>query len=254
MAGDWWRQPDLSHGLLIPPLALYFAWRRRARILAIPPAPHWGGLALVALSSMGYLMGRLGAEFFLQRTSFVLLLAGLAASFWGFARLRALAFPLVLLAAMVPLPSLVYNWLAAPLQLFASDIATETARVLGISVFRNGNVIHLAGTTLGVEEACSGLRSLSSLLVAALLIGQLQGARMRVRVLLFALATPLAIAMNVLRVAGTAVLADYREALAMGFYHSFSGWLVFVAGLLVLLALARFLQSILDGPHEEHCL
>ena len=246
MVRDWWIQPDLSHGLLIPPLAVYFAVRRRAALLAAAKAPHWGGFVLVAFSSVGYLLGRLGAEFFLQRISLVVLMAGLILTFWGPVRLRLLVFPLVLLAAMVPLPALVYNWLAAPLQLFASDVATETARLLGISVYRNGNIIHLAGITLGVEEACSGLRSLSSLLVASLLIGQVREARTRTRLLLFALATPLAIVMNVVRVSGTAVLADYRESLAMGFYHSFSGWLVFVAGFLALLAVAKFLQSILD--------
>jgi exosortase len=131
---------------------------------------------------------------------------------------------------MVPLPGIVYNTAAAPLQLFASSVATSVAQALGVSIYRDGNVIHLATTSLGVAEACSGLNSLSALVVGSLLLGFLEDASVLGRVLLLALSVPLAIAVNVLRVAGTAVLADYHMEFAMGFYHMLSGWLVFVLG------------------------
>ena len=128
------------------------------------------------------------------------------------------------------------------MQLFASRIATDLAQAAGVSVYRDGNIIHLAATSLGVAEACSGLHSLMALMVAALLLGFLEQAPVLLRVVVFALSVPLAIAVNVLRVTGTAILADYNPQLALGYYHSFSGWLIFLVafGLLWLLTKAVF--------------
>lgn len=117
------------------------------------------------------------------------------------------------------------------MQLFASRVATDLAQALGVTVFRDGNIIHLAQISLGVAEACSGLSSLSAMVVASLLLGFLAEASIPGRILLLVLSVPLAIAVNVLRVSGTAVLADYQTEFALGFYHAFSGWLVFLVGL-----------------------
>ncbi len=242
LAGDWWTEPSFSQGLLIPPLALYVAWTRRSLTLAHPIQPDNRGLWLIGFSCLLFMVGKLSAEFFFPRISFVLLIAGLAWTFWGYARLRTLAFPFVLLATMVPLPTLVYNAVSAPLQLFASDVSTSLAQLLGVAVYRDGNIIHLANISLGVEEACSGLNSLSALMVVSLLIGFLICPRMSVRVLLFALSIPLSIAVNILRVTGTAIIADYHEQFALGFYHSFTGWLVFIGGFAILYSLAKGLN------------
>jgi len=247
LASDWWTEPSLSQGLLIPPLALYVAWTRRDLTFREPVSADNRGLWLVAFSCLVYVLGKLGAEFFLPRMSFVLLLAALVWTFWGYARLRTLMFPLLLLATMVPLPVIVYNAISTPLQLFASDVATNLAQLLGVAVYRDGNIIHLANTSLGVEEACSGLNSLSALMVASLLLGFLVCTRVSVRVILFVLSIPLSIAVNVLRVAGTAVMADYRLEYAMGFYHSFSGWLVFIGGFIILYGIAKGLERLTHG-------
>jgi exosortase len=247
MAEDWWTDPSLSQGLLIPPLALYIAWIRRPMILAQPAVADNRGLWMVACSCCLYMLGKLGAEFFLPRMSFVVLLAGLVWTFWGFGRLRTLTFPLLLMATMVPLPVILYNAIAAPLQLFASNVATNLAQFLGVAIYRDGNVIHLAHISLGVEEACSGLNSLSALMVASLLLGFLVCTRVSARVILFALSIPLSIAVNVLRVTGTAVIADYHEEFALGFYHMFSGWLVFIGGFAILYGMAKGLDRLTRG-------
>lgn len=247
MAHDWWTEPALSQGLLIPPLALYIAWLYRQQTFRHPASTDRRGLLLTAFACVLFIFGKLASEFFMTRISFVVLVIGLIWTFWGVQRLRTLTFPLLLLATMVPLPGLIYNSLAAPLQLFASDIATKIAQAVGISVFRDGNIIQLAGVSLGVAEACSGLNSLSALMVGGILFGFLICSRPVSRILLFASAIPLAIAVNVLRVAGTAVLADYNQEFAMGFYHSFSGWLVFVAGAAVLYVLAQLLHATVDS-------
>src|SRR5215472_887327 len=200
LAWEWWTVDASSYGMLIPPIALYLLWIRRETIFAIPARPDGRGLAIIGAACLVFLLGQLAAEFFLARISFVLLLAGLTWTFWGFARLRAMAFPFILLMTMVPLPGLVYNSVAAPLQLLASSTATEIAQALGVSIYRDGNIIHLATTSLGVAEACSGLNSLSSLIVGSLLIGFLEDASVLGRVLLFVLSVPLAICVNVLRV------------------------------------------------------
>lgn len=241
LVSDWWTQPALSYGLLIPPMALYIASLRRNITFAIPAQRSWSGCWLVAFSCLVFLAGSLSAEFFLSRISLVILLAGLVWTFWGWARLRTLAFPFLLLATMVPLPQLVYNSLSAPLQLFASSVATDLAQALGVTVFRDGNIIHLAHVSLGVAEACSGLSSLSAMVVASLLLGFLASASMVGRILLLVSSVPLAIAVNVVRVTGTAVLADYQTDFALGFYHAFSGWLVFLVGLAALWAFSKIL-------------
>jgi exosortase len=249
MAYDWWTEPAWSHGMLLPPLAAYIAWLHRARTLEQPVTTDLRGLVLIGFACLIFVLGKLASEFFLPRISFVFLLAGLIWTFWGAARARTLIFPLLLLFTMVPLPALVYNSLAAPLQRLASDWATAIATGLGVSVFREGNIIQLAGISLGVAEACSGLNSLSALLVGSMLVGYLFCRRPLPRVTLVVLGIPLAIGINILRVAGTALLADYNERYALGFYHSFSGWLVFVAGFGVLYVIAAALHRWMDG-HE----
>ncbi len=239
LALEWWTEPSSSYGMLVPPVALWVAWLRRHEIASQPAVWDARGLWLAASGCALLLTGELSAEFFLKRISFVVVLASIAWIFWGKARLRRLGFVFVLLATMVPLPTIVYNALAAPLQLLASDVATRAAQALGVSVFRDGNIIHLANASLGVEEACSGLRSLSAMVVASLLLGFVEQMSRLGQILLCLASVPLAVGMNVLRVAATAVLADYQLDYALGFYHVFTGWLVFVAGFGALWTAAR---------------
>lgn len=246
MARDWWNEPAWSQGMLLPPLALYISWINRSQTLTYAAISDRRGLVWIAIACGSFLLGKLASEFFMMRVAFVILLAGLVWTFWGLPRLRTLAFPFLLLATMIPLPVMVYNSLAAPLQLLASDLATRIAQGFGVSVFRDGNIIQLAGVSLGVAEACSGLNSLSALIVGSLLLGYLLCSRTASRVVLFAAAIPLAIGVNILRVAGTALLADYNQEFALGFYHAFSGWLVFVAGFGLLYLFARILHALLE--------
>lgn len=247
MAYDWWYEPAWSQGMLLPPLALYIAWIQRNRILRCAPAQDWRGVWMTVFACLLYVFGRLASEFFLTRISFVFLTAGLVWTFWGRRRLRVLALPLLLLASMVPLPVMLYNALAGPLQLLASDCATQIAQMLGISVFRDGNIIQLANVTLGVAEACSGLSALSALVVGSLLLGYLLCTSWVARIALVAASVPLAVFVNVIRVAGTAILADINREFALGFYHAFAGWLVFVAGFGLLYLTARGLHTLFDA-------
>jgi exosortase len=239
LVADWWNDPGASYGFVIPPFALYFAWKRRREFSSAPESPAIWGLAGVTLACMALIAGRLGSEFFVTRLSLIVLLAALVWTFHGFARLRVLAFPLLLLATAIPLPQIVYSRIAVALQLLASETATGILRWFGETVYRDGNILRLPGLTLGVAEACSGLHSMASLAIFSVLIGYVHCPRVLPRVLLFSMAVPVAIAANVFRVTGTALLAGYSYQIAMGFYHSFSGWLVFLGSAGVILLLAR---------------
>jgi exosortase len=247
MVARWWEDEGYSHAFLVVPLAAYMGWKQRGALASLPARPDRRGLLGVALACVCYVVGTLGAEFFLTRISLLLLLGGLVWTWWGVERLRRVAFPLLLVASAVPLPVLVYNRLAAPLQLLASAVSTEVAHSLGISVYRDGNIIYLANTSLGVAEACSGLRSVSSLTVAALLLAYLELRRTATRLALVLVAVPIAVLSNVVRVAGTAVLSEHDPSAGLGFYHGFSGWLIFLCGFGLLWAACRLLQRCLEA-------
>lgn len=239
---DWIRDENYSHGFLILPLALYFVWERRRRLAALRTEPDNLGLVIVLGSLAVLLAGTLGAELFLTRVSLIGLTAGSIVFLLGWQALRVLAFPVALLLLMIPIPALIFNQIAFPLQLLASQVGETTLRTLGVPVLREGNVIVLANTSLEVAEACSGIRSLISLLTLGIVYGYFSDPRGGVRVAIALSTIPIAIASNGVRVAGTGIAAHYigPEA-AEGFFHTFSGWLMFVAAFVMLFVVVRLI-------------
>lgn len=228
LVNDWATDDNYSHGFLIVPISLYLAWERRDALMRAALAPSWFGL-LVILGGVALLIaGTLGAELFVTRIGLLAVLSGSILFVLGWNHLRLLAFPLALLLLMIPIPAILFNQVAFPLQLLASRFASDVLSMVGIPVLREGNVIILANTTLEVAEACSGIRSLVSLITLGILLGYFTESRLWVRWLLALATIPTAIFANGLRVAGTGILAHYwgPEA-AEGFFHTFSGWLVF---------------------------
>jgi exosortase len=244
LVNDWWNDPGASYGFLVPPIALYLAYVRRAELRQIPARLDSRGLIAIAAGCSVFLIGLLGAEYFVTRFSLIILLVGFCWTFWGLPRTRKLAFSFILLATSIPLPSIIYNRIAVPLQTAAAEMAARTIHAIGGSVYRDGNILQLPHTTLGVAEACSGLHSLASLVVASLILGLTETRSVFMRIVLVALSIPLAIAVNILRVTGTAILADHNPEFADGFYHGFSGRLVFVAGFGLLWLLSKGLQGL----------
>jgi len=240
LVADWHANENYSHGFLIVPIAIYFAWERRADFARAPIRPSWLGAALVIASVLVLAAGVLGAELFLTRIAMLGVLAGTILFLFGPAHLRVVAFPLGFLLLMVPLPAIVFNRIAFPLQLLASRAGEATLSALNIPVLREGNVIVLASTTLEVAEACSGIRSLVSLLALGIVYGYFTDPRGGVRLALAIATVPIAIAANAIRVAGTGVAAQFiGAAAAEGFLHTFSGWLMFVAAFAMLMLLHR---------------
>ncbi|HXW89079.1 MAG TPA: exosortase A [Terriglobales bacterium] len=246
LISQWWLDPDFGHGLLVPLFSGFLVWNNRARLALLPLKPSWAGLGVVLLSLAMLVVGNLGAELFLARTSLVFLLAGLVILFCGWNSFRALLFPWAFLFLMVPIPKLVLNHVTLPLQSLASQLATSLLSLLGVPVLRAGNIIQLPDMRLEVAEACSGIRSLMSLVTLAIIYGYFTESRLLPRVLLALAAIPIAVVANGLRIVGTGLLANYGHAeLARGFLHSFSGWLIFVVSLLILWALHTAVRAVM---------
>jgi exosortase len=268
---DWWKIENYSHGLLIPLVIGYILWAERERLSRVEtrPALAWG-VGLVVFALIALWVGIAGAELYMQRMSLVLMLAGVSVYFWGFRLLPLLLTPLGLLVLAIPIPEIIFNKIAFPLQLFASRCAVWVMRLFDISVLREGNVIELmpkgarATKKLEVVEACSGIRSLMTLITLAVVFayvtrpsrhdgeGRSVGFRRRIRsygfwrsVILVASAVPIAILTNAARVGGTGVLAHYYGTeVADGFFHSFSGWVIYVVAILLLFGVGWILDKV----------
>jgi exosortase len=242
---QWASDDNYSHGFLIVPLALYCAWERRESLRRAQPRPHLAGLAIVVLSLIVFAAGIFGAELFLTRISIVGVVAGTVLFVWGREHVRQLAFPLVLLPLMVPLPAIIFNQIAFPLQLVASRVGEATIAFAGIPVLREGNVLELPNLTLAVAEACSGIRSLVSLITLAVALAYFAEPRRVARVLIVIAAIPIAILANAARVAGTGLAAHWLgPRVAEGFFHGFSGWLVFAVAFAGLVAVQQTMKRV----------
>ncbi len=246
---QWWNDPDFSHGFFVPLFSAFLVWQRRKRLAATPVVPAWFGLAVIAGALATLAVGVLGAELFLSRSSLLLLLAGLVILFLGWGWFRVLLFPWAFLFLMVPIPKIIFNQITLPLQFLASQLASSLLGVCSVPVLREGNVIHLPVMDLEVVEACSGIRSLVSLVTLAIIFGYFVEPRISRRVALVVAAAPIAVAANGLRIMGTGVLAQYGSPdMAEGFFHSFAGWVIFLLSLGMLFLLHSAMRWLDRGP------
>jgi exosortase len=242
---DWATDDNYSHGFLIVPIALYLAWERRRRFDAAEVRPSAIGLALVLGSILVLTLGVIGSERFLTRVSLVGTVAGATAFLFGWQRLKVMAFPILFLLLMMPLPTIVLNQIAFPLQLLASRAGEAALASFSIPVLREGNILVLANTSLEVAEACSGIRSLVSLLTLGIMLGYFSDPRPWVRTAIALSTIPVAIGANAARVAGIGMAAHwYGPSAAEGAFHTISGWMVFVVAMLLMLAFQRVLTRV----------
>ena len=240
LVAQWWNEPDYSHGFLIPFISLGFVWFRRNRLAIIVMQPGYSGLLIMSTALMLYVAGNVGADLFLQRISLILMLSGILVFVAGWSMFKALLFPLGYLLLAVPLPGIIFNSIAFPLQLLAASIATDTMQAFSVPVLREGNIMHLASVSLDVEEACSGIRSLFSLLALGILYAQLTTEKLTPRLVMAFAVIPIAIAANVFRVTTTGLLAQHFSVeTAMGFFHELGGFAVFAVALLLFFSISK---------------
>ena len=277
LSSNWWSDENYSHGLLVPLIIGYILWLERDKLAAEPTRSSTllGGLT-VAAALFALWVGVAGAELYSQRMSLVLLIAGTVIYFWGLKFLRLVWVPLALLILAIPIPAIIFNKIAFPLQLFASRCAVWSMSMLGIPVLRQGNIIELKPLNsldtrkLEVVEACSGIRSLMTLVTLAVVFayfthprsddGSGKGGKFgflrsygfwRSSILVLS-AVPIAILTNAARVSGTGILSHYYGTqVADGFFHSFSGWAIYVVAFLLLFGVGFILDRFKPRAAEK---
>ncbi|GKT07868.1 exosortase A [Desulforhabdus sp. TSK] len=229
MVEDWSNDPNYSHGFLVPLFSAYLVWEQRSRLKSMNFHGSWLGLPVLLLGIGMLILGEIGAEYLTTRTSLIVMLSGLVLFNLGVQAFKLWSFPLFFLVFMIPLPVILFNAITFPLQNLAAQNAAWALDLLGVPVLLDGNVLHLSHYSLGVTEACSGIRSLVSLLMIAVVWGYFAFKSIGPRLLLAIAAVPITIAANSVRVIVTGLIVQYLGLqYAEGFYHTLLGWLIFL--------------------------
>lgn len=253
---QFYENEDMGHGFFVPLVSAFIVWKRRDALAAVKPQTNYWGLAVVVWGSLQFMLGTLAANIFLARTAFLISLTGAVWFLCGTRILKLLAFPLLLLWFMIPIPAIIYARLTLPLQLFASRVAETVLSWIGIPVLRAGNVLELASQKLSVVEACSGIRSLLSLTFLSLIYAYFFDSKVWMRWALLIATIPIAIAANAARVTITGILSEYRADLAQGFFHLLEGWVLFGVAFALMIATHVLLNRIyrwrMHKPEVKH--
>ena len=242
MAVQWATDEDMGHGFFVPLVAGYIAWQRRGALLATPRRPNGWGLFAVIFAAFEATAATLGAELFTARLAFVIALFGVVLYLGGKEWVKILLFPLVLLLFMIPIPQIIYARLTLSLQMLASRLGELLIGWMGIPVLRSGNLLELPSQTLDIADACSGIRSLLSLIFLSLVYTYFTDKRVWMRWALLIATVPIAIAANGIRVAVTGWLSEVNTSFAHGWYHEMEGYLVFVVALAALIVTHRLIN------------
>ena len=236
LINDWNVDPNYSHGYFIPFLAGFMIWLQKENLKKAVKKPANWGVAIIALGLLQFIVSWVGSEYFLQGSSMILVLLGSIIYLWGWKVALLCLVPVAYLIFMVPLPAIIWNKLAFPLALFASKISADIASGMGLTILREGNILTLPNITLQVADACSGLRSLTTMLALSAFVAFISDYGTNKKWILFLAGVPIALLSNIIRLTATAFMARHMGASAAhGFIHEFSGWAVFILGLGMLL-------------------
>jgi len=245
LASDWEKDPNYSHGFLVPLVSLFLLWKKRKELSQIQTKVSPLGLGIIAGGLFLLLVGTAGAEYFTVRLSFVLLLFGLVWYFGGSQMAKMSSVPIWYLVLAIPVPYVIYFAVAFPLQIWATKITAVLLHLLGMPSIRQGNVIHLPGYSLEVVEACSGLRSLVSLLALSGVYAHLTQKTTLKKLILFLSAVPIALVANIFRISMTALGAYLiSPKMAEDFLHELSGLVVFIVSFICLFVFGEILKRI----------
>lgn len=240
-----WESEDYTYCYLIAPIALYLIWEKRVELAKIPSTNSWFGIGLILSGIAFFWLGELGGEFTILFISSWLILVGIIIVHFGWPKLKCIWFPILFLLAMFPPPSFIHNRLTLKLKILSSQIGVAMMQAYGMSAYREGNIIDLGFTQLQVVDACSGLRFLFPLMIMGILFAYLFRSAWWEKIFLVISTIPLTIVTNSLRIAMTGILFElWGPKVAKGFFHGFSGWFIFMFGLVVLLVEMWLLKKI----------
>lgn len=246
---QWWDDPNYGHGFFVPLFAAYVVWSERERWRAMPLRANNFGFAIMLFAIGMLVLGTLSTELFTARLSLLILMSGIVIFLAGCQTLRSIAFPMGYLVFMIPLPAIIYYQMTFPLQLLASRLGASGLVAVGIHTIREGNLLILPNCTLNVVEACSGIRSLLSLMAAVVAYGYLSEPQTWKRVALAVASIPIAIATNGLRLVTTGVLSFFfGPTVDSGVVHLALGLGFFVLAFLSVLLFHRLLRLLPNHP------
>lgn len=242
---DWWYDPNYSHGFLIPLVSIGLVWKKRELLASLPKSRDLRGLVLLAMAMALFIVANGAAEYFTVRFSFVLSILGLTLYLFGPAVVRATWFAIFFLLFMIPLPYVIYYAATFPMQALATKVAVGALNALGMNAIRQGNIIHITGHTLEVAEACSGIRSLVSLLALGAIYAYTSQKRFIAQALLFLSTIPIAVIGNVFRVLVTSIaVAAVTDQVTEEPLHSIMGLIVFVVAFILLFVFGAILRRV----------
>lgn len=250
---DWSNDDNYSHGFLVPFIVGYLVWTKKDQLRQLQPEPSGSGLFVLLFGLFVYLAGTIGAEWFLKRSSLIIVLAGVILYLYGKEYFKTLLFPLIFLTFMVPLPAIIYKGIAFKLQLFVSIISAKLISLAGVAVYQEGNILYVSTGPLAVEEACSGMRSIMALLALSSLFAYIMYRSRLKQWILVAFALPIAVVTNIIRVTTTGIMAHYwGKEFAEGILHESFGWLVFIIAFILLFLLSKLLDLIFPDNFSKN--
>ena len=246
---NWWKHEDYSYCYLVPFIVLYILWKKRFEFIKFGARPEWIGIFPLLVGILFYWIGELGGEYYIIYLSSWLVLVGLCILHLGIKKFRTILFPVCMILTMFPFPNFFNNRITLTLKLLSSKIGVLMMQAFGLSAYREGNVIDLGFTQLQVVDACSGLRYLLPLVVLSLLLAYYLKIAWWKKILVVLSAIPISIIVNSLRIVFVALLYPILgPQVAEGFFHGFSGWLIFMVSIGLLLIEIRVLGKIGKTP------
>lgn len=241
-ASKWKPDSEYEHAYIVLPATVFLIWRLRDLLAKAPKSVSWLGLPLIAAACAIQTAGYLIRIKYVGAWAFPLASAGAVLLLYGPAVLRILAFPIILPLFVAPIPNTLLSSMTLHLQTLTSAASEEVVRYLGYPVIRDGNVISIPGGSIEVAEACSGLHKSLAFLAFAALFGYMMGLRPLARVALLAVAIPVAMLVNVIRVSSLiAISATFGEH-AFHMVHAPSDIVAVGIGFLIFLGLSRIFQ------------
>ena len=231
----WLNSDEYSHGFFIVPLALYILWQKKNKLSTLPIKGSWIGFLMSFLALLLFFIGHIGHIETLKSLTMIFFIAGSIIFLFGFRIFKELLFPICILLFMIPIPSQIFAAATISLQLFVSAISSNLVSALGVPLYREGNVIHLPEQTLQVVQACSGMRSLLTLLTLSTVFGYFTLRSNILRTLLFFSGFPIAVFVNIIRVALLISSIHFLDIdLTKGTLHTFFGLGIFLLALVLL--------------------